>query len=59
MHTVYVLLSSNYKRDDDMDLLPEQLWKYKMTCLVPWQNAISMASLRNQHDVIAASVTDL
>ena len=34
------------------DLLPEQLWNYKLVYLVPWQNAVSVTSLRHQYDVI-------
>ena len=40
--------------DDTTDLLPWQLRKYKLVCLVPWQNVISVATLRHQCDVIVA-----
>ena len=32
---------------------------YNVVCLVPWQNAISVMSLRHQYDVIVVRVTYL
>ena len=50
-NTLYAVLTSNYKRDDTTDLLPYQLRNYKLVCLVPWHNVISVTSLRHQYDI--------
>ena len=56
---LHAMLLSNYKRDDTTDLLPYQVENYKLVCLVPCWNAISVVSLKHQDDVIVLMVTYL
>ena len=41
------MLLSNYKQDDSTDLSSDQLWNYKLVCLVLWQNVILVMSRRH------------
>ena len=42
-----------------INLLPLQLWNHKLSCLVPWQNDISVTSHRHQYEILVAVVTDI
>ena len=47
----------NFNWENAIDLLPYQQSNYKLVCLVPWQSAISVTSLRHQYDAKVVTIT--